>query len=83
MQTRDADGKYGYPETEYQLDWLKGIVYGRKCQKCSILNSRIQRQFQKKFSCQAEDSPSQKQKDKERQGIKENTSLSNRYWRFY
>ena len=33
MQTRDADGKYGYPETEYQLDWLKGILDGRKCQK--------------------------------------------------
>ena len=29
----DADGKYGFPETEYQLDWLKGILNGRKCQK--------------------------------------------------
>ena len=44
-------------------------------QQRSILNSRIQRQFQKKFSCQTEEKyPSHKQKDKERQGIKENTS---------
>ena len=53
-------------------------------QQRSILNSRIQRQFQKRFSCQkAEKYPSHKQKDKERQGIKENTSLSNIYWRYY
>ena len=36
------------------------------------------------FSCQTEEKyPSHKQKDKERQGIKENTSLSNIYWRYY